>query len=88
MKCEYCNGTGRKQDDRLIGLWARKNREASSIGLRQMADLIGLSHSYLCQLELGRRRWRRSLSERFRRGLSVSENESRKTSKPSKQREK
>lgn len=57
VKCEQCNGTGKILDSKKIGWERRAARKTARIGLRQMATLLGLSASYIYDLEHGRRNW-------------------------------
>jgi predicted transcriptional regulator len=63
--CKHCNGTGHAPDNAGIGSTLRKEREESGIGLRDMAALIGISHSFLVGLEQGKRTWKRSIRKRY-----------------------
>lgn len=49
--CPQCGGTGKV----LNPTWLRARRIAAGITLREMADRIGYSAPYLCDIELGRR---------------------------------
>ncbi len=42
-----------------------KLRTKSGIGLRDMARRIGISHSFLSQLEAGRRKWQPHVSHAY-----------------------
>lgn len=53
--CRRCSGTGREPDARAIGTSVRRLREASGRSLRDVAEALGITASYLCDLELGRR---------------------------------
>ncbi len=91
MKCEQCNGTGESLNHKELGRERREARVELGVSLRDMAELMGLSHSYLCQLELGRRAWGSTLLRRFDLALGgvrrLSESEGQKIKKPSKQRD-
>jgi len=65
MKCKTCNGTGRQPDHKAIGLKLKRARTKNEIGLRVMARRLGISHSFLHQLENGQRRWSPLLQARF-----------------------
>jgi transcriptional regulator with XRE-family HTH domain len=43
----------------------RNRRLAAELSLRQMAVLVGRSHSFLSQLENGRRRWPELLLNKY-----------------------
>ena len=57
MKCQRCNGTGDEPDNKAIGKRMAALREAAGLSLREVGVKAGLSHAYLCQLEVGTRRW-------------------------------
>lgn len=44
-------------DDRAIGEQMRARRKAAGLSLRELAKRVKRTASYLCDLELGRRRW-------------------------------
>jgi len=75
MKCQYCLGTGERQAASVIGLEFKKMRMDANIGLRDMAKLMRISHSYLCQLEGGTREWRLSMVQRYESIIASSLNE-------------
>lgn len=62
MKCPRCGGSGEVEDEGVLGMKMRVLRKDAGVTLREMARRIGVSASYLSDLELGRRRW----SPRFR----------------------
>ena len=68
--CTHCNGTGQEPNQSVIGNGLRSQREAAKISLRTMAELIGVSHSFLSQLENGHRAWRRSVSKRYEQAIN------------------
>lgn len=53
-ECPTCCGLGVCQDPFPHSLRAR--REAAGVSLRSFAKSVGLSPSYICDVELGRRR--------------------------------
>lgn len=63
--CLHCNGTGVEPDHQNIGAGLRTLRQSCDLTLRQMAETIGVSHSFLSQLENGRRAWKRSVKKRY-----------------------
>jgi len=75
MKCQYCLGTGERQTASTIGLGFKKMRMDANISLRDMAKLMRISHSYLCQLEGGTREWRLSMVQRYEAIIASSLNE-------------
>lgn len=56
-KCHCCGGSGTERDDASIGRKFRQMRDKDGISLRQMASMIGVSPSFLSQLENGKRAW-------------------------------
>lgn len=67
--CPRCNGTGTIPDDRAMGAAMRQRREAAGLSLYDLAKKLGLSASYLCDLELGRRQWSGTNIERYEEAL-------------------
>lgn len=68
--CKHCNGTGQTPDNLAIGATLRKQREEADIGLRAMARVVGISHTFLIQLEDGDRTWRRSVRKRYEQEIT------------------
>jgi len=52
-------------DDRDIGERMRKLRQKRGLSLRDAAKKMQVTASYLCDLELGRRRWRAELQNGY-----------------------
>ena len=69
VKCEYCMGSGETQDAREVGAEMKRHRLSLGITLRDFAKALVISHTYLCQLENGTRRWRLSMVDRYVRQL-------------------
>jgi transcriptional regulator with XRE-family HTH domain len=65
MKCVRCGGTGKEQDSAAVGQTMKNRRLSAELSLRQMAVLVGRSHSFLSQLENGRRRWPEFLLNKY-----------------------
>jgi len=63
--CSRCGGTGLEVDDREIGAEMRQAREHADLSLREMSRRLLLSPAYVSDLELGRRRWRAALTDRY-----------------------
>jgi transcriptional regulator with XRE-family HTH domain len=57
MKCKACNGSGIEPNQRVIGEELRANRKELRISLNEVADFIGVTPQFLCDLEHGRRKW-------------------------------
>lgn len=64
--CQHCAGTGKEPDHRQLGEDLRRFREWHEASLTAVAEELGLSKSYVCDLELGRRNWRMDLIDRYR----------------------
>jgi len=63
--CQRCGGTGKEPDHRAIGQRMRTLRERAGMTLRRVAGAMEITPSYLCDLELGRRQWRKELIDRM-----------------------
>ncbi|HEY9014411.1 MAG TPA: helix-turn-helix transcriptional regulator, partial [Gemmatimonadales bacterium] len=65
IACSHCQGAGSTR--RVWGLGMREIRERAGIGLTEMAHRLGISHAFLSDMELGRRRmseqWARRVLE-------------------------
>ena len=59
--CQRCGDSGQIEDDHDIGAKMRSLREENGVTAREMARRLGLSAAYICDLELGRRRWNPSM---------------------------
>jgi transcriptional regulator with XRE-family HTH domain len=59
--CCRCHGSGDEPDNGFIGRQLRANREHEGISLRAMALKLGVSSSFLSQLERGDRTWKPEL---------------------------
>lgn len=55
--CRCCEGTGRESDDVKLGRTLSGLRLRAGLSLRSVAHQMGISHSFLSQLEHGTRRW-------------------------------
>lgn len=55
-----------------IGSYIKEKRKANSLTLRELADALGLSHSYLSQIENGRRKATPSLLQKISQVLGIS----------------
>ena len=58
--CQHCSGRG--QVERVDGRSIRRSRETAGLSLRSVADRVGVSASYLSDMELGRRRMSKDLA--------------------------
>jgi transcriptional regulator with XRE-family HTH domain len=69
--CHHCNGSGQEIDSRRLGQDLRNKRISRKISLRDLSERMGICAPYLCELELGRRRWSNGLIERFEKALEA-----------------
>lgn len=60
--CCRCHGSGDEPDNKFIGRNLRESRVHEGISLRAMALKIGVSSSFLSQLERGDRTWKPELT--------------------------
>lgn len=65
-KCHCCHGTGTEHDAKVHGRAMSGLRLRAGIGLRAMAKRLNVSHTYLWQMEQGRRRWPDALNRKYR----------------------
>ena len=72
-RCERCLGDGSVIDQRGLGRLLRVRRELLGISLTNAADALGISKSYLSDLEYGRRDWRNTLFTAYTRWLIEAE---------------
>jgi hypothetical protein len=63
--CHCCDGTGLEADHAEVGKKMRQLRRSENIGLRELAERMGISHSHLSCLEHGKRRWDPDLREKY-----------------------
>ena len=61
MKCKRCNGTGSEP----IGAHLRIERKMAGVAQNLVAKAMGLSPSYYCDLELGRRDLNSAILSKF-----------------------
>lgn len=64
-QCDKCGGTGQLLDPIRL----KRQRRRAELSQRTMAKRMGITASYLCDLEHGRRDWNAQLDERFRAAL-------------------
>ena len=63
--CMHCGGSGQQVDDRETGKEMRRVRLMRGMSLRDMARRAEWSAAYLCDLELGRRRWTQPAIDKY-----------------------
>lgn len=63
--CEHCSGTGFVDDPRELGMQMRKRREEREHTLREIAGKMNISPTYLSDLELGRRHWKKKIKDKY-----------------------
>ncbi len=71
IPCDVCGGTGRVPDQTTLGKQLRRRRELKHVTLRAHAIRMGISAAYLCDLEHGRRVWKRPLLDSYKSALNV-----------------
>jgi hypothetical protein len=64
-ECPKCHGTGKVRDDAELGKQMQDKRKAAGFTLKHVAEGMGVSIGYLCDLEHGRRLWSAKLQESF-----------------------
>lgn len=57
LQCSRCGGTGQEPDWRQQGHAMRELRKNHGHSLRAMSNFLGISASYLSDMELGKRRY-------------------------------
>lgn len=67
--CGVCGGRGYVLDPKAEGAEWRARRKRRGESLRSLAQAIGYTASYLCDLELGRRKWNAALRDAYREAL-------------------
>ena len=65
--CHCCHGSGTESDAKIHGRAMSGLRLRAGIGLRDMARRLRISHTYLWQMEQGKRRWPDDINEAYRR---------------------
>ena len=64
--CHCCHGSGEETSAVAIGHTMRCLRLKKLIGLRVMAERMGISHTFLSLLEQGKRNWTAKLIQDFK----------------------
>lgn len=59
--CARCWGTGKEINHLRLGRSVRRLREERGISLKAFADRMGITPSFLCYLEQGKRHWSQEL---------------------------
>lgn len=68
--CPHCGGEGRQIDDRRTGLAVRALRRSKGLSMAELGSRIGISESYMSQLELGNRPWNNELEAKAAAALN------------------
>jgi transcriptional regulator with XRE-family HTH domain len=67
--CKRCAGTGVEPCQLAKGKASSAKRKAAGISQRKLAHALGVSPSFLCQLERGQRTWGHSLYKKYHNAL-------------------
>ncbi len=67
FRTEQCPRCGAREVKVVNPLWLRATRERAGLSLRELARRAGFTASYLCDIELGRRRVTRSMAALYER---------------------
>jgi predicted transcriptional regulator len=68
--CQHCAGSGVEPNDSTTGRQLKASRQAAGVSQREAAERMGITPTYLCDLELGRRHWSHSLIESFNKAVN------------------
>ena len=71
-KCHRCGGSGKEPDWRPLGKRARKERLRREITVRGVARLLGVSPSFISDIERGNRSWQGPKARRYLKMLGIS----------------
>lgn len=66
ITCPQCGGTGKVPDRRFVGEELRELRKKAGLTLQFVANSLGISTGYLCDLENGNRGWTMERVEKYR----------------------
>jgi transcriptional regulator with XRE-family HTH domain len=69
QQCHCCNGSGVEKNHKTLGQSMRNSRIKAGLSLRKMAKKIGISFSFLAQLERGNRHWTQDVEYKFLKAL-------------------
>ncbi len=67
--CHCCGGTGKENDHIAIGERLRNLREFRGVHAKVVAKTLGISQSYLSDLEHGRRWWTMEKIQQYEKAL-------------------
>jgi hypothetical protein len=67
--CHCCDGSGTETDNLKLGRSLSGLRLRKGITLRALARELGISHTYLWQLENGKRNWTPAILRNYRNAL-------------------
>lgn len=71
IPCNCCNGAGKVPDPKAQGAMMKAERQAAKATQKEVAEQMGLSDNYICDLESGNRRWTEDLVTRYRTALKA-----------------
>lgn len=69
--CRHCEGSGKAFDRNVVGPMLREARERRQVAARSVARRMGITPSYISDLELGRRDWSPALVARYLTALEA-----------------
>lgn len=69
--CPHCNGTGKVTDHAKLGARLQRQRNRAGLTLREVAKAMGISVSYLSDLEHGRKLWTITKVEFYRQAIKT-----------------
>lgn len=70
-ECSVCRGTGKIPDSKKMGPILKAERIKADVAQNQVAKLLNVKPSFLCDLEKGFRTWTGDLVVRFRDAVEM-----------------
>lgn len=67
--CPHCNGTGKVTDHAALGAKLQRRRINAGLTLREVSKAMGISLSYLSDMEHGRKAWTVTKVEFYKRAI-------------------
>ena len=69
IRCPKCNGAGAIEDPATCGMRLRLARKKARKGLREVAEAMGISATFLHDMEVGNRGWTLSRIVQFTKAI-------------------